>query len=343
MDNEFGRRIAGLVERWRNRMDLWQRRWLEKRDPPVTSLQLGRRSIFILPTWQGVMFGLGAMITLVIAVAERNPYAILLSALMLSLFLLSLVLCYRNLSGLQLQATEEASVSKIRNACFCGEQANFKISLSASSARRQHHDIWVGFSQTHLQPFYIDTVQQSSVLLSGVPEARGIYHAPRLLIQTCYPARLWRAWSRPHLKMSFLVYPRPIVCTLPKAKRRSGVSNTGPQSNARQSGIDDFEGLRDYSPGDSPRRIAWHTLARGHGLKTKRFVREEEPPLMLALDMFPGQEVETALSFLSYQVVQLTRQHRQKVGLQLSGSQRIEPGEGESHQHKMLQALALWE
>jgi len=36
----------------------------------------------------------------------------------------------------------------------------------------------------------------------------------------------------------------------------------------------DFQGLRDYQPGDPPRRIHWTGVAKGQGVAVKRFGRD---------------------------------------------------------------------
>lgn len=342
MDTGLSRRIGRLRRRWNIRIKKRQARWLDKRIPSVSSLQLGQRSIFILPSWQGMMFSLGAIIILIIAVAERNPFAIFLSALLLSLFILSLVLCYRNLSGLQLSALED-NFPLNRQRGFLGEKADFKIDISSSDSRRKYHDVRMGFHGREQQSISLTAGDRATVLLSDSPVERGIFYAPRMMLETRYPAGLWRAWSRPRLHMPHLVYPKPSVCRLPETRRQFCGSTPGQNTVARQPGMDDFTGLRSYYPGDNRRRIAWHVLARGQGLKTKQFVREDDSPLMLSPAMFADLDMEAALSCLTYQVVRLSRQGRQQVGLRLPGCKPIAPGEGEAHKHIMLQALALWE
>lgn len=337
MDSGLSRRFNRLSQHIATR----QKRWLDRRVPSVSGLQLGQRSIFILPTWQGATFGLGSVVILVVAVAERNPFSILLSSLLLSLFLLSLILCYRNLSGLQLYAVENSS-GHFQERCMLGEKANFKVVIRAPNSRHEYRDIWIGFNQTDMNRVDIDKGVSCVTILSEETVKRGAFEAPRILVQTKYPVGLWQAWSRPRLQMYCVVYPRPLVCVLPEAVMSEEKANPGQQSPIRQEGVEDFIGLRTYYPGDSHRRIAWQALARGQGLKTKQFVRDADKPLMLSLDMFADRDIESALSCLCYQVIRISDQGNQKVGLRMPGSQDIKPGYGNVHKHKMLQALALW-
>lgn len=344
MDSGLGQRVAGLRQHWQQLMSARQARWLARRVPASGRLTLSQRTIFILPTAQGALFGLGAIVILVIAIAERNPVSLLLASLMLSLFLLSLVLCYRNLSGLRLSAEYDPQNPDVlpTQRCFAGESASFVVRLQAAGRRRAHPDLWLGFHQHTLQGVSVPAAGQATVKLSTVATRRGLLNAPRLMLRTRYPMGLWQAWSRPDLAMRCLVYPQPQVCALPASARRLPDVSQGQHSAARQAGVDDFVGLRSYQTGDSRRRIAWQSLARGQGLKTKQFVREAEPQIVLSFALFPGQQAEAVLSCLCFQVLQLSRR-RQAVGLQLPGQALIKPGQGEAHKHGLLQALALYD
>lgn len=347
MDTGIRQRAAGLRLYWQQRLERRQARWLDRRVPPTAKLQLGQKSIFILPTLQGVIFALGAIVVMIIAIAERNPVSLFVASLMLSLFLLSLVLCYRNLSGLRLHAAGSDPRSQLQR-CFAGDRANFTLTIQAAGTRRGHQDLWFGFAANALQHVSVSPGAETSIVLTSPADRRGLMSAPRLMLRTRYPAGLWQAWSRPDLLMRTLVYPRPQICALPSPALRTPPATVGQQLAGRHSGTDDFVGLRSYQKGDSRRHIAWYSLARGHGLKTKQFAREADPDIVLGFDQFPGREPEEILSCLCFQVLQLCRSH-QRVGLQLpAGRGRhglitlITPGQGDAHKHRLLEALALW-
>lgn len=340
MGTGLRQRITGLRQHWQAYWSKRQTRWLARRVPAVASLQLSQKTIFILPTAQGALFGLGAIVVLVMAIAERNPVTLLLSSLMLSLFLLSLVLCYRNLSGLRLEAHDTESDLPAQR-CFVGDTAQFNVRIKAAGLRRGHQDLWLGFSNDALQLVSLPPGTDATINLTTPATRRGLLSAPRLMLRTRYPIGLWQAWCRPDLAMRCLVYPQPQICALPPAAVQSPANAPGQQRLSRQTGVDDFTGLRDYQSGDSRRRIAWQSLARGQGLKTKQFVREAEPQFMLAFRHFPGRDPEAVLSCLCFQVLLLNRRH-QAVGLELPGTVPVRPGQGEAHKHRLLQALALW-
>lgn len=340
MDTGLRQRVAGLKRNWQARWSDRQARWLARRAPPVTHLQLSQKTIFILPTLQGGVFGFGALIIMVVAIVARNPVALMLSALMLGVFLLSLILCYRNLSGLRL-AAQDADHQLPRRRCFVGDTAQYTVSLAAAGGRRYHRNLWLGLAADNMHPVSLLPGDEAEINLDMPAEQRGLLTAPRLLVRTHYPIGLWRGWSRPDLLMRCLVYPRPQACTLPPAIRPTAAGGHGQQPFATQAGVDDFTGLRDYQPGDSMRRVAWQSLARGQGLKTKQFARDTETQIVLTFDSFRGRDTESKLACLCFQVLQLCRSG-QAVGLRLPGDVYIGPGHGEVHKHQLLQALALW-
>lgn len=340
MDTGVGQRTVrfGLTARitrfWRQR----QARWLAMRVPAVASLQLGRRSIFILPTIQGALIGISALAISLIALAERNVVGVLLATMILSVFLLCLILTYRNLSGLNLQSVSMRASNSI-DSCFVGEQALFAVQMDAASRQRQHYQLSIGFESQPGQSIAVISGAGNIVELYQPALHRGLMSAPRLSTGSDYPLGLWRAWARPDLSMQCLVYPRPLFCKLPagfnvRQGQQSGVANP-----AVQRGNDDFEGLREYRKGDAMRQIHWQSLARGHGLQSKLFVREKEPAIVLDWEMFRGRSHEEILSCLCYQVLQLSRRQA-LLGLRLPG-QLITPDTGEKHKHRLLAALAL--
>ena len=117
-------------------------------------------------------------------------------------------------------------------------------------------------------------------------------------------------------------------------------SKDGNGNRARGRGVDDFQGLSAYQPGDSPRRIHWQAYSRGRGLHTKTFVGQAGAELMLDLTHIQAKDTEAKLSILCFQVLQAHHQQR-TYGLKL-GDQTIAAGSGRFHRDRCLRALALY-
>jgi uncharacterized protein (DUF58 family) len=343
MDIGLRRRTAALIQPLRSRWQRRQSRWLDLRLPAEQALRLHHRNVFILPTRYGAVLSICALVLLVVANAQRQPVPVLLALLLLSLFFVSLIQCFRTLSGLQLSSRRVDGHEPTR-ACFAGERVSFTVTLHAASARRSHQQLLLGFAGDSPQTLSVEAGSTTRAELSIQVEQRGLFKAPRLMLGTLYPLGLWRAWSRPDLAMSCVVYPRPLACALPA---RRGGQSPGDVSRTvhRHGGPDDFAGLRDYQAGDSLRRIHWQSLARGQGLQTRQFVHSGEQQVMLDWDQFTHdhdrlRDTEEILSCLCYQIVQLSARHWQ-IGLKMPGLV-IEPAAGPAHRERLLQVLATW-
>ena len=103
-------------------------------------------------------------------------------------------------------------------------------------------------------------------------------------------------------------------------------------------GIDDFQGLREYQPGDPLRRISWKAYSRGHGLLTKVFMHHFEPDVLLDWYAFQEPNIEKKLSMLCHEILAYHKRQR-NYGLKLP-NQLIPPGKSDAHMHRCLKALA---
>ncbi|MDR0673825.1 MAG: DUF58 domain-containing protein [Zoogloeaceae bacterium] len=165
---------------------------------------------------------------------------------------------------------------------------------------------------------------------------RGWLVLPRLVVQSCYPLGLFRAWSYPWPEARTLVYPRPIFTSLPLGQPvgRSGAGTS-------QEGDDDFAGLRERQPADSPRHIAWKAAARDGGEKPlliKLFSGGAKAELWLEWTQSDA-DVETRVSLLTGWVIH-AEEAGYAYGLSLPGV-RLDPARGAAHRHRCLKALAL--
>jgi uncharacterized protein (DUF58 family) len=166
---------------------------------------------------------------------------------------------------------------------------------------------------------------------------RGWFSPGRLLLESTYPLGLLRCWTWIDLDLYALVYPQPLA-----SAELPGLATDRPDGAAVPIlGNDDFYGFRDYRHGDSLRQIHWKGLARGQGVQTKQYGAYADRSVWLDWEMFPGRGVEQRLSHLCYWALEFDRQG-EEYGLRLPGL-AIEPGLGERHRERVLQALALYE
>tara|TARA_R110002072_G_scaffold3830_5_gene27326 strand:+ start:23492 stop:24472 length:981 start_codon:yes stop_codon:yes gene_type:complete len=303
--------------------------WLDKRVPPSSTVTLNQKNIFILPTRQGIYFVVLILFMMLAGINYQNSLIFALAFLLISVFMVSILHTFRNMSGISLQGGHGASV-------FAGEDAEFSITVSRGG-KRTYEALMLGWQADMMQG--VDLLEASSCRTKVyVPtKARGPFNPGRLLVQTYYPVGLFRAWSWVDLDLNSVIYPRPIFAgEIPTAS-----SSTNEGEMAQRSGVDDFYGLRDYQRGDAIRQIAWKNYARTGDLHVKEFSAYVDRRIWLEWDSLPGLDRESRLSRLAWWVVQISKSS-DDYGLRLPGIE-IEPARGPEHRTRVLKTLALFE
>ncbi len=304
-------------------------RWLDRRMPPSNSITLDQRKIFILPTREGVLFS-GLIVFMVLAgINYQNSLIFGLAFLLASLFMVSILHTYRNLSGLTILAggTQPA---------FAGEDAEYTVTLKRLGDRT-YEALLVGWNQEMLQGADLIEDEEIQVRLYVETFKRGRLNPGRMMIRTYYPVGLFRAWSWVDLDMTSIVYPRPI----PAGVIPSSASSNNEGELIHREGVDDFYGLRDYQDGDPLKHVAWKSYARSGELLTKQFAAYADRRVWLDWNLFPGLDAEGRLSRLCYWALQVA-DTSDEYGLRLPGIE-IPPDRGMAHREKILKALALFE
>lgn len=302
-------------------------RWLKQRIPAASQIRLNHRRIFIMPTRAGMGLLLLLTIMLIGAINYQNSLVYAVVFTLGSLFWVGLHHTYRNLAGLELHAGGHPPV-------FCGEDAQLGVVLV--SRRREHQSIVLSWPGSLPQQADVTAGLSTSLALYYPTQHRGWLRPVRLRVATRFPLGWFVAWSLVDLDWRVLVYPRPVYLPLP-AMRGCG---DGQGDQLLVEGVEDFQGLRDYQPGDSRRRLDWRAWSRGQGLHSKIFAEPQHHSQWLTLEQTPGQSLEQQLSCLTGWILQL-EQRRQPYGLELPGT-RIQPAVGQAHRSSCLRALALF-
>lgn len=311
-----------------NKPRQWFTAWIARRLPPVQSIRLQQRHIFIVPTLTGAAYAVALLLMLLVAINYQNSLAYALTFLLASLGLLTMFHTWRNLAGLTVSAAGSTP-------CFAGEYGLYKLRLH--SDKNDHQAIAVGWNSKQLTLVDVarDNEQRAELTLLG--QQRGWQQAPRLRIETRFPLGLFVAWSQIDLAQAILVYPQPyhdavLVMSGQGDKHDSDDDTMAP-------GVDDYHGLVAWQPGDSLRRIHWKAWSKGQGLLVKQFTEQQGQQQVLNFDQLQG-DVEFRLSVLCAQVLKIS-QTDQPYSLWLPG-QQIGPDVGAEHRQRCLRALALY-
>ena len=301
-------------------------RWLDRRIPPTRRLTLSQQSIFIFPTITGFLFG-GLIVLLILgAINYQNSLVYGVAFTLGSLFLVTILYTFRNLSGLTIELVSAGTG-------FVGEDVEFQVRVSRPKGKGRE-GIQLGWLGAIAQWAEVYDSEACSVRLFVRAERRGWLDPARLLIETQYPLGLLRAWTWVDLGARALVYPLPLFIDQPEHVARRGEDGElmDPQ------GSDDFSEMRTYRPGDPVRHIMWRVYARSDQLVVKEYTSYLDPRLMLDFERVGGG-VEERLSRLTGMALNAARSGRE-FGLVLPGM-TIRPGVGDPHRDSILRALAL--
>jgi uncharacterized protein (DUF58 family) len=297
--------------------------------PRDRAVELRQRRIFILPTRYGLLFGLLTFVMLIGATNYNNSTGFLLSFLLIGTAMVSVLHTYHNMLRLTFLAARAGAV-------FCGESALYSVVIDNGTGPGR---IGVGLNLEGQPPVYTDVAAGARITVElALPATRrGWLPIGTLTVFTRYPLGLFRAWSQLRLDANCLVYPAPAAHFETAAPRHAD----GGQRRAQRPGSDDFMGLRNYHPGDSPRHIDWKAAARGRALLIKTFGDNTGEELWLDWRDYPGRDAESRLGQLCRGVL-WAEESGHSYGLRLPG-EVIVAGHGEDHKHRCLKALALCE
>jgi uncharacterized protein (DUF58 family) len=308
----------------RQRIAAWARRRHGEDCEPVI---LHKRRVYILPTRAGITFAVLCFVMLLGALNYDNSMGLALAFLLASCGLVAMHQCHRNLLDVVLRS---AAVRPV----FAGETAHFRVLIDNHESRARFQlQLRLNDATGTAADIAADTT--ATLELPLPTDTRGRLRVERFSVTTSQPLGLFRAWSWIHLPLECIVYPRPAAPGTPAPPRESQAgSNTG-----HADGDEDFSGLRPMRPGDSPRRVAWKTAARGLEPMVKQFAGGAQAPLWLRWDSARGTDPEQRIAILCRWILDADRAGR-SFGLDLPGHS-VKPGAGVEHRHRCLRALAL--
>ncbi|HNQ03695.1 MAG TPA: DUF58 domain-containing protein [Thiobacillaceae bacterium] len=288
---------------------------------------LGARRIYILPTRQGLVFGLLLLGMLLGSMNYGLSMGFLFTFLLAGMLLSTLFSTWRGLLGLRLTGIEAESG-------FMGESVGFVFQLEGVGAQPgpglflesagQRVPVQVRRPGFALAPLRLPARQRGRQALGPC----------RLFSEA--PLGLFRAWCVLAPAVTVLVWPKPVPRGRPLPASGMGVEEA---AVGRQRGTEDFDGLTAYQPGESPARLAWKHLGRLPEPLVKTFVSPHSDALWLDWSRLAGMETEQRLAQLARWVLRAD-QAGLSYGLILPAS-RIPPASGPGQRLRCLNALAL--
>jgi uncharacterized protein (DUF58 family) len=307
----------------------WINRWLFRiRADEPAPIVLVQRRIFVFPTRAGVVLLLTLFTMLIASINYNLSLGYAFTFLIGGAAVASIVHAFRNLLGLSLRPLPAAPV-------FLGAPAVFRIEISSSRSDARPA---VQFTLEDGEPVLAELPEGATeVALQRPTGTRGWLSMGKLTIDTTHPLGFIRAWSvfRPAARV--LVYPRPEAHPPPPPPASR---DAAPGREHGAFGQDDFAGLRQHQPTDSPRHIAWKVYAREGPLMVKEFDGGDAGELRLSWHALPAAlDGEARLSRLCAWVCQAAA-----TGARFSLSlpnKTLPVSAGPAHAAQCLEALAL--
>ena len=317
-----------MINRWlQPRLD----RWLQRRLPPSNEILLTNKRLFIFPTRAGFAWLVLLILCWLAATNYENNVVFAFACLLASLFVVSILATFGNLSGVRVRYLKSSPV-------FAGENVLLELLLT-QPGKRYRESIRLSFEYAEPVTVILNGLETVQVKIPVPTSNRGWFNPGRLRVESVYPLGLLRAWSRLDLNIRCLVYPQPIADT-PLATTVAGKGD-GPVTVGE--GSEEFVGLNTYRPGDSLKRVAWKQFARGQGMHVKHYADAQSDELWLDWEAFPGHSRESRLSRLCGWLLQISSSPEvEDYGLRLPGVE-IAPAQGEVHRQRILRHLATFE
>lgn len=276
----------------------------------------------LYPAAAGLAWLVAVVALALVAINYGNNLIFALTALALALWLNAGWECWRNAQGAIWQAAPVAPA-------FAGEKLRLSGSVRAETGRTRRGFMLLAAGE----PIPGTPGDAGTTLEVAIPAgSRGKKHLAGTRLVSRWPLGFWRA-SRLLPPCAALVWPRP-EGDLP-------LPESAPVPACQRQGVDDFEGLRAYAPGDAPRRVNWRVYGRSGELAVNVFAGEAGGTA-LRLDFAAcAGDVEARLAQLARWVLEAERQGRPYT-LALPGTAETAPGHGASRQAECLARLAVF-
>lgn len=297
----------------------------QRRVEPLPIL-LHRRRIYIMPTGFGLLFAVMLLVMLLGALNYNNNAALLLTCLLGAAAVNSMYGAFRALNGLRLDVIVAGSAP-------AGEP--IPVTLSFSATGRPHRGLTVGADGVG-PAFAVDRDGIGSATLTLPTTCRGWMPLPPVKLGSTWPFGLFRAWSWLWPQARLLVYARAESAALmPPAADPTGTSAMPLGDDS-----DDSAGLREYRPGDTPRRIAWKASAHHDDLRVRQpELASDDAEWRLDWHALHGIDHELRIARLAHWVNE-AQSARARWSLILPDV-TLGPDRGERHWHACQSALAL--
>lgn len=303
-------------------------RWVEKRLPQQDSLTLNQSRIFIVPTRQGLVLLVIAVLVLLLAINFESALNYGLAFWLMAMLWVAVHLTYRNLSGLTISA-QSGTLVEVGDVC----EVTLQLSSETGRARGVIELMHATWGAVH-----VDMNSQSChVVVPVSAPQRGPVVPPRFRIESRYPFGLIVAWSHVSIDAKGWAFPKAVHQDRHTSEAQGDDEDVSLNDHFYKEGSEDFHGLRAYQPGDPIRRMHWPGFSRDQ-LLVKSFTDYQATDESIDWAQFPGLPAEARLSAIAWYCQAFYQQGR-PFGLVLPDLE-VAPDKGEEHLRRVRRQLA---
>jgi uncharacterized protein (DUF58 family) len=291
-------------------------------------IKINRRRIYILPTRFGITLAVLLVAMLIGGLNYNSNLGLAFAFLMVSVALVAMHHCHRNLLGLCVDVNPEVDA-------VAGGEANFTFVLY-NEARVERSDIEIRCADDAEAVGNVAPQSYGRLTVNMPVARRGVTRLTQFELRTQYPFGWFRAWT--YVQGSLTAFVAPAPCgdrPLPPAAAAAG---TAWRSEAR--GDEDFAGLRAYEAGVPLKHMAWKVVARGGEPAVRSYAGSASQPEWLEWSALDGLDTETRLAQLCRWVLESETAQR-LYGLRLPGVE-IAPARGADQRSACMRALAAY-
>jgi uncharacterized protein (DUF58 family) len=229
--------------------------------------------------------------------------------------------------------------SKPSRPVFVGEKAVFPVEISNPSAAGRRA-VWLVCDGYH-QLLNLAPQQSKEVRLSLPTIRRGYLVCSDVILTSRFPIGIFFCWTKRFQPAKrCLVYPQPLsLLPFPEAGESSSQKSA---SRSSFSNAEDYSGMKPYQPGDRLRDVHWPSFAKTQKLVTIEHQDQTGDSVTLSWFALPkAMPLEDRLSQLCQWVIEAD-QAGLRYQLELPNHTE-QTNAGETHFHRCLSTLALWE
>jgi uncharacterized protein (DUF58 family) len=202
--------------------------------------------------------------------------------------------------------------------------------------------------QPHAYLLHVAPRGTAAINCEVVPKRRGIVQLNRYQLSTSFPFGFIKRAIVAQQHDTVLIFP-PLAVVDPKILTHfRSAELIGTNMRPKQRGTDEFFGLREFRPGESPRLIYWKRSARTGVLVMREMTQVAPPRIIVVVDTFNpdgsadrGVQIEKSIAQAS-SLIEAASEAGLAVGFATRGEQWhiIEPKRGKRHKRELQTLLA---